>query len=114
MSTNKTFGEHFEDLRGSLLKILISLVLAFVICFVCKDIVFKIVLYPTQDNFLTYSVMSIMPVKVQMIATEITTQILAHLQMALVFAIILFSSYNQNIVFFYFSDILCKRKKIFF
>ncbi|MDO5760258.1 MAG: twin-arginine translocase subunit TatC [Bacteroidota bacterium] len=111
MEVNKTFWEHLEDLRGSLLRILLAVVVAFVLSFVFKDWVFAIVFYPTKETFLTYTLLGITPVKVQMIATEITTQMMAHLKISLVFAFILSSPYIIKVLFSFVSPALYKNEK---
>lgn len=111
MEVGKTFWEHLEDLRGSLFKILASLFIAFVICFCFKDFMFNIVFYPTKESFLTYTLLGITPIKVQMIATEITTQMMTHLKMALVFAVILSSPYIIKVLFSFVSPALYSNEK---
>lgn len=111
MEIKKTFWEHLDDLRGNLIGIFVCLVIAFVISFVFKDILFSIVFYPTEESFLTYKLIGIKPVKVQMISTEISTQMMTHLKTALVFAIILSSPYIIKSLFSFISPALYEKEK---
>ncbi len=111
MEIQKTFWEHLDDLRGNLIRIGICLIIAFVVSFVFKDILFSVVFYPTEEDFLTYKLLGIQPVKVQMISTEITTQMMAHLKTALVFAIILSSPYIIRSLFSFVSPALYENER---
>jgi len=111
VEVEKTFWEHLDDLRGSLIGIFICLIVAFVVSFVFKDIMFSVVFYPTEKDFITYRLLGITPVKVQMISTEITTQMMAHLKTSLVFAIILSSPYIIKSLFSFISPALYENEK---
>ena len=48
-----TFWEHLDVLRGSLIRMLLAAVLAGVLAFVFKDLLFAVVLAPADDSFVT-------------------------------------------------------------
>lgn len=53
-SDNLTFWDHLDELRGTLLRILGVTVLFGIVAFCFKDILFEVVLAPTQSDFVTY------------------------------------------------------------
>ena len=52
--TKITFWDHLDELRGTLLRIFIALVLFAWIAFMFKDFLFDIVLAPKSNHFVTY------------------------------------------------------------
>ncbi|MBR1769874.1 MAG: twin-arginine translocase subunit TatC [Bacteroidales bacterium] len=107
----KTFWEHLEDLRGNLIRIGLCLILFFAVSFILKDIIFKVVFYPTENDFITYSVLGVKPVKFNLISTEITAQMMAHIKTAFVFAIILSSPYIIKSLFSFIAPALYENEK---
>ena len=52
---NKTFGEHLDDLRKHLIRIIIAVVVLSVFAFIYKEIIFdKIIFAPKNSDFITY------------------------------------------------------------
>ena len=57
MSEKQSFWEHLDELRGTLIRIIIAVVVCGIVAFCCKDIVFDIVLAPHANDFVTYSIL---------------------------------------------------------
>ena len=55
MNVEKTFWEHLEDLRWSIIRMVVALLLLTILIFLFKDFVFtKIILAPATGDFVTY------------------------------------------------------------
>lgn len=90
----QTFWEHLDELRKVLLRVIIVLVVLMVGMFVMKDELFAIILAPGHDDFVLYewlrnigsalSAENISPgrFKVELINTELTGQLMAHIRIA--------------------------------
>ena len=51
---NKSFWDHLEDLRGSLIRIVAAVLVFSTLAFCFKDLLFKIVLAPKDSTFFMY------------------------------------------------------------
>lgn len=86
---------HLDDLRSVLWRCIIVWVIWSVIAFVCRDVLFAIILAPTKNDFCLYRWMNLLADKLQwpslclsdftshLIATEITAQFITHLTVSL-------------------------------
>ena len=75
-----TFWEHLDELRGRILRMLVAAVVAAVLCFCFKDVLFAVVLAPK-------------PVDMHLINTELTQQFLTHMRVSLWGGLLVVSPY---------------------
>ena len=92
-SNAMTFGEHLEELRQMLLRILVAIMVIAIIVFCFKDWTFRMLLAPSQWDFITYryiekflhwigSSFSFDEYHVNLIATELSSQFMTHVTAA--------------------------------
>lgn len=96
-----TFWEHLDVLRKVLLRVLLVLVALTLGLFVIKDTLFSVVLAPSHDDFIIYKWIdgignilssggsSLESFKVDLINTELTGQLMAHIRIAFYTALII-------------------------
>ena len=53
-----TFWEHLDELRGSLIKIAITVVVSSIMVFLFKEETFRIIFAPKNDSFITYEILN--------------------------------------------------------
>lgn len=99
-----SFGEHLEELRRMLFRI-IAVVLAFAIVFFCfKEWTFKMLMAPSQWDFVTYRLIerflhwigsdfTFSEYHVNLIATELSSQFMTHVTAALYLGLLVASPY---------------------
>lgn len=99
-----TFGGHLDVLRRMLFRILAVVLTLGVAVFCCKDMVFKLLLAPTNSGFVTFRWINkvcratgmdegIADFHVKLISTELTGQFMAHLTTSCMLALLLASPY---------------------
>lgn len=98
-----TFWEHLYELRNVLLKIAIVSVLCGIVAFIFKDFIFRIVLAPKDDDFVTYKLLEhlggifsqnpIEDFSVSLINTGLARQFVVHMKTAFSFGVICASPY---------------------
>lgn len=92
-SNAMTFGEHLEELRQMLLRILVAVMVVAIVVFCFKDWTFRMLLAPSQWDFITYryiekflhwlgSSFSFDEYHVNLIATELSSQFMTHVTAA--------------------------------
>ena len=81
---SKSFWEHLEDLRGSLIKILAATLVFSVLAFCFKDLLFKIVLAPKDSTFFMYKVLGGGDFSIHLMNVGLTEQFMIHLKTAFV------------------------------
>jgi len=92
-SNAMTFGEHLEELRQMLLRILVAVMGIAIVVFCFKDWTFRMLLAPSQWDFITYryiekflhwlgSSFSFDEYHVNLIATELSSQFMTHVTAA--------------------------------
>ena len=52
-----TFWEHLDELRDSLIKMVVAVLLCAIVVFLFKDALFSIILAPQDSQFLTYQLL---------------------------------------------------------
>lgn len=89
-----TFWEHIDELRGTIIRIVLVLLVLSVVMFCFKDILFAVALYPTQSDFVLFRLfnylsevtgiegMRVDEWHLSLINTRLTGQIMIHLQAA--------------------------------
>lgn len=98
-----TFWDHLDELRGTLIRIILVTVLCSIVAFICKDAVFEMVFAPKKDSFITYRLLesiggifsSVAPEEfsVPVINTGLAQQFMIHMKTALCVGFICASPY---------------------
>ena len=90
-----TFWEHLDELRGSLIRMAVAVVVCAIVAFLFKEELFGIILAPQDEGFITYRLLdkisqSLMPsaaltmegLDVQLINTGLANQFLLHVTLS--------------------------------
>lgn len=113
-----TFWEHLDELRGVIMRVLIGITVGFGLAFVCKEPLFKMLLAPNDSSFLTYSLCNSLasrfgldPVfsgdmSISLISTELMSQFMIHMKMALYVGFLFASPYIVYQLFGYITPAL--------
>ena len=96
---NKSFWEHLEDLRGSLIRILAAMFIFSIMAFCFKDLLFKIVLAPKDSSFFMYKLFGGGDFSIQLMNIGLTEQFMIHLKTAFAFGILMASPYIIKVLF---------------
>ena len=96
---NKSFWEHLDDLRGSLIKIVVAIVLFSTLAFCFKDILFKIVLAPKDSSFFMYKLFGGGDFTIRLMNIGLTEQFMIHLKTAFAFGVLMASPYIIYVLF---------------
>lgn len=104
-----TFGEHLEVLRRMLFRILAVVGVLMAVIFCGKDAVFRFILAPSKPGFLPFFEGQ----DVQLIATELGSQFMAHLSVSLYFGLLCASPYVLFELFRFVSPALYERERRF-
>ncbi len=114
-----TFWEHLDELRDSLIKMVVAVLVCAIVAFLFKDALFSIILAPQDSQFLTYQLLeevssAILPDglstmdmwNVQLINTGLAQQFLLHVKAALCAGVLLTSPYLIYLLFHFVSPAL--------
>ena len=82
-----SFWDHLDVLRGIIFRILIVGGLCALAAFCLKDILFKIILAPKDDSFITYQLLQTKPFHIHLVNTGLTEQFMVHMKTALCFGL---------------------------
>ena len=96
---NKSFWDHLEDLRGSLIKIVVAVLLFSTLAFCFKEILFKIVLAPKDSSFFMYKLFGGGDFSIQLMNVGLTEQFMIHLKTAFAFGVLMASPYVIYVLF---------------
>ena len=108
---NKSFWDHLEDLRGSLIRILAAVLIFSTLAFCFKDILFKIVLAPKDSSFFMYKVFGGGDFTIQLMNIGLTEQFMIHLKTAVAFGILMASPYIIYVLFDFIRPALYERER---
>lgn len=87
----QTFWDHLDELRGAIVRIVCAALLCGIFAFLFKDILFGVVLAPTNSEFITYTLLNkvaaltgaaIEPFSIELINTTLASQFLIHMRTA--------------------------------
>jgi len=95
----KSFWDHLEDLRGSLIRILVAALLFSVLAFCFKDLLFKVMLAPKDSTFFMYRLFGGGDFSIQLMNTGLTEQFMIHLKTAVAVGFLLASPYILYVLF---------------
>lgn len=96
---NKSFWEHLEDLRGSLIRILAAMFIFSIAAFCFKDLLFKIVLAPKDSSFFMYKLFGGSDFDIHLMNIGLTEQFMIHLKTACAFGALMASPYIIKVLF---------------
>lgn len=105
-SGNKSFWEHLDDLRGSLIRILAVTFVFAMIAFCFKEWLFTVVLAPADASFFMYRWLGGGMTSLHLMNTGLTEQFVIHLKTAFAFGILLASPYIIKVLFDFISPAL--------
>ena len=108
---NKSFWEHLEDLRGSLIKIVVAIVLFSTLAFCFKDLLFKIVLAPKDSSFFMYKLFGGGDFTIRLMNIGLTEQFMIHLKTAVAFGILMASPYIIKVLFDFIRPALYEKER---
>lgn len=118
-----TFGGHLEVLRQMLIRILIAVGLLSVVVFCFKDLVWKLILAPSECNFVTYRLIeefmhtigfpnfNLEEYYVKLIATDLSSQFIQHLTTSIYIGVLCASPYILWELFRFITPALYEREK---
>ena len=122
-SSSLTFWEHLDELRASLIKIVLVTILFGMIAFFFKEILFDIALAPKNDSFITYfwfqkigslfasSENVLDSFSVQIINTGLADQFIIHMKVAMCAGVLCASPYILYLLFKFVSPALYSKEK---
>lgn len=96
---SKSFWEHLEELRGSLIRILAAMFIFSMVAFFFKDWLFKIVLAPKDSSFFMYKLFGGGDFDIHLMNTGLTEQFMIHLKTACAFGLLMASPYIIKVLF---------------
>lgn len=108
---NKSFWEHLDDLRGSLIKILVASLVAMAAAFCFKDLLFSIVLAPKDSSFIFYRLIGGGDFSINLMNVGLTEQFMIHLKTAFAFGILIASPYIIKVLFDFIRPALYENEK---
>lgn len=106
-----TFWDHLDELRGSLIRMLVAAVLMAVVAFLLKEPLFNVVLAPSRDDFFVYRWMGAEPFDLQLINTGLTEQFMIHLRVAFAAGVLVASPYILYMLFRFVSPALYEEER---
>lgn len=119
MAEPQTFWEHLDELRDSLIKMVVAVVVCAVVAFFFKEEMFHIILAPQGNGFVTYRLLdnisqALFPdqwlnmdlLHVQLINTGLAQQFLLHVKASLWAGVLLTSPYLIYLLFHFISPAL--------
>ena len=96
---SKSFWDHLEDLRGSLIRIVVAALVFSTLAFCFKDLLFKIVLAPKDSSFFMYRLFGGGDFSIRLMNIGLTEQFMIHLKTACAFGILMASPYILYVLF---------------
>lgn len=117
-----TFGGHLEVLRRLLFRVITIVICVAIAVFAFKEVTFGVILAPGEWDFITYRGIERVaqlvkpdfhfePFSVELIATDLTSQFMAHLTTALYLGILIASPYIVYELFKFVSPALYERER---
>ena len=124
MDSPQTFWDHLDELRGSLIKMIAAIFLCAIAAFCFKEELFKIILAPQNQDFVTYRILdniSLLIIEgtlssmnisdVQLINTGLAQQFLLHIKASLCAGVLLTSPYLIYLLFHFISPALYSHER---
>ena len=108
---NKSFWDHLEDLRGSLIRIVAAVLVFSTLAFCFKDLLFKIVLAPKDSTFFMYKLFGGGDFSIRLMNIGLTEQFMIHLKTAVAFGILMASPYIIYVLFDFIRPALYEKER---
>lgn len=116
-----SFWEHLDELRASLIKIIIVTALGSFLAFLCKDKVFSVIFAPKSDDFITYRLLNMVSkwatgmdnpgFSVHLINTGLAEQFIIHMKTSIYTGFLLSSPYTLYLLFHFISPALYSHER---
>lgn len=119
-----TFWDHLDELRGSIIRMLVAVVVVSCVVFFFKKEVFGVVLAPSHNTFVTYELLDrlsvffsgeresqMAPMAVRIINTGLAQQFMLHVKVSLYVGMLLASPYIVYLLFHFISPALYNRER---
>ena len=124
MSDKQNFWEHLDELRSSIIKMLIAVVGATIAAFCFKAELFDVLLAPCNSDFVTYRLLEniaqsvtsgttspLAPIEVQLINTGLAHQFMLHIKAAFSVGLLAASPYIVYLLFHFVAPALYARER---
>lgn len=121
MSAPQTFWEHLDELRGSLIKMAVAVLVCTLVAFCFKTEIFAVLLAPSGDGFITYQLLdtlarevsstTLRPLDVQLINTGLAHQFLLHVKAAFSLGMVAASPYIVYLLFHFVAPALYRHER---
>lgn len=106
MKNEMTFWEHLDELRGSLIRMVVAALVAGIVAFCLKEPLFRLVLAPTNCDFFIYRWLGAEPFNLRLINTGLTEQFMVHMRVALSMGVLVASPYLLWVLYSFVSPAL--------
>ena len=94
-----TFWDHLDELRNTLLRIAVAVLLVSIAVFMMKEKLFEVVLAPGRGDFVTYRLVRAQPFALHLMNTGLTEQFMVHVRTALCVGVLMASPYALYALF---------------
>jgi sec-independent protein translocase protein TatC len=124
VSETQTFWDHLDELRGTLIRIIIVVAMCGIVAFCCKDMVFDIILAPHANDFVTYRMLDeitklfsptsadmLESMSVRLINTGLAQQFFLHVKISLALGFMLSLPYIIYLLFRFVSPALYSNER---
>lgn len=121
-TSEKTFWEHLDDLRGTIVKILVATFASAILLFLCKEELFNIVLAPKNSDFISYRLLNDLlqtlhfevedtGFSVNLINTQLASQFTLHIKVAFILGLMVVLPYILYQLFLFIAPALYQHEK---
>lgn len=106
-----TFWDHLDELRSTLIRIVIATAVTSAIAFSFKDALFDIILAPHRSDFITYRLLHAEDFNISLMNVGLTEQFLVHVKAAFSVGVLVASPYILFLLFRFVSPALYDNEK---
>lgn len=106
-----TFWDHLDELRSTLIRIVIAIAVTSAIAFSFKDALFDIILAPHRSDFITYRLLHAEDFNISLMNVGLTEQFLVHVKAAFCVGVLVASPYILLLLFRFVSPALYDNEK---
>lgn len=106
-----TFWDHLDELRFVIIRMAIAVIAVSGVAFAFKDLLFSIVLAPSQSDFFLFRWLNAEPFNLQLMNTQLTEQFMIHVRVAIYAGILIVSPYILYLLFGFVSPALYQNEK---
>ncbi len=122
MEETGTFWDHLDDLRQSIIRMVLSVVLVSILLFFLKDQLFAVVLAPKESSFITYRLLAhfinclgveegLQEFQVDLINTQLASQFILHVKVAFAAGFVVALPYILYLLFSFIAPALYETEK---